>query len=97
LIFVFYLVFVLGTNSREPSRRDLLISAVIAAIGVQILQIIGGYLLTHELKNLSDLYGAFSVVLGLLLWIYLQVQVLLLAAFSGVVHARKLWPRSLFP
>jgi len=96
LICVFYLIFVLGTSSKEPSRRDLFVSALVAAIGVQILQIIGGYLLTHELKNLSNLYGAFAAVLGLFFWIYLQVQVLLFAAFSGVVHARRLWPRGLF-
>jgi YihY family inner membrane protein len=96
LICTFYLVFSLGINSREPSRHDILVSAVTAAIGAQLLQVMGGYLLTHELRNLSNLYGAFAVVLGLFFWIYLQVHVLLLAALSGVVHARKLWPRRLF-
>lgn len=96
LVGVFYLVFSLGINSREPTRKDLLVSALAAAIGVQILQLLGGYLLTHELKNLSNLYGTFAVVLGLLFWIYLQVQVLLLAAFAGAVHSKRLWPRKLF-
>jgi YihY family inner membrane protein len=95
LVCTFYLVFSLGVNSREPSRHDLLVSAVTAAVGAQFLQVIGGYLLTHELRNLSNLYGAFAVVLGLFFWIYLQVHVLLLAALSGAVHARRLWPRSL--
>jgi membrane protein len=95
LVCVFYLVFSMSINSREPVRKDLLISAVAAAIGVQILQLVGGYLVIHQLRNLSSLYGAFAVVLGLLFWLYLQVQILLLAAFAGVVHARKLWPRSL--
>jgi inner membrane protein YhjD len=95
LVGVFYLVFSLSINSREPTRKDLLVSAISAAIGVQILQLIGGYLLTHQLKSLSSLYGAFAVVLGLLFWIYLQVQVLLLAAFAGAVHAKRLWPRKL--
>jgi YihY family inner membrane protein len=95
LVCTFYLVFSLGVSSREPSRHDLVVSAVAAAVGAQLLQVIGGYLLVHELRNLSNLYGAFAVVLGLFFWIYLQVQVLLLAALSGVVHARKLWPRRL--
>ena len=95
LVGVFYLVFSLSINSTEPTRKDLLVSAVAAAVGVQILQLIGGYLVTHQLKSLSNLYGTFAVVLGLLFWVYLQVQVLLLAAFAGVVHARRLWPRSL--
>lgn len=96
LVAAFYQVFSIAINSREPTRRDLLVSAIAAAVGAQILQLIGGYLLTHELKNLSSLYGAFAVVLGLLFWIYLQVQVLLLAAFAGLVHAKKLWPTKLF-
>lgn len=95
LVGVFYLIFSLSINSREPTRKDLLVSALVAAIGVQVLQLIGGYLVTHQLRNLSSLYGTFALVLGLLFWIYLQVQVLLLAAFAGVVHARKLWPRNL--
>ena len=95
LVGAFYLVLSLSINSTEPTRKDLLISATLAAIGVQILQLIGVYLVTHQLKSLSSLYGTFAVVLGLLFWIYLQVQVLLLAAFAGAVHARKLWPRSL--
>lgn len=94
LVGVFYLVFSLSINSREPTRKDLLVSAIAAAIGVQALQLIGGYLVTHQLKSQSSLYGTFAVVLGLLFWIYLQVQVLLLAAFAGAVHARRLWPRS---
>lgn len=96
LIGVFYLVFSLSINSREPTRKDLFVSAIAAAVGVQVLQFIGGYLLTHQLKSQSSLYGTFAIVLGLLFWIYLQVQVLLLAAFAGAVHSKKLWPRKLF-
>ena len=95
LVCAFYLVYSLGVSTRAPNRHDLLVSAVVAAVGAQLLQVIGGYLLTHELRNLSNLYGAFAVVLGLFFWIYLQVHVLLLGALSGAVHARKLWPRSL--
>ena len=96
LIGALYLVFSLAINSREPSRKDLFISALAAAAGVQILQLIGGYLVTHQLNNLNSLYGTFAIVLGLLFWLYLQVQMLLLAAFAGAVHAKKLWPRKLF-
>ena len=95
LIGVFYLIFSIGISSTKPDRKDLLISASMAAIGVLILQSAGGYLLTHELKNLSNLYGTFALVLGLLFWIYLQVQVVLLAAEAASVRALKRWPRSL--
>jgi inner membrane protein YhjD len=95
LIVSFYLVFRLSINSKEPTHKDLLVSAIAVAVGIQILQLAGGYLITHQLKNLSSLYGTFALVLGLLFWIYLGAQILLLAAFAGAVHAKKLWPISL--
>jgi uncharacterized BrkB/YihY/UPF0761 family membrane protein len=59
------------------------------------LQEVGGYLLTHELKNLDNLYGTFALVLGLLFWIYLQAQIVLYALEIETVRLFKLWPRSL--
>ncbi len=94
LISAFFLIFKIAIVKPHESKH-LLTSAVIAATGVEILQTLGGYLITHELKNLSNLYGTFAVVLGLMFWIYLQVQVLLYAAEAGSVRAMKLWPRSL--
>ncbi|HEX5395403.1 MAG TPA: YihY/virulence factor BrkB family protein [Candidatus Saccharimonadales bacterium] len=96
LIGIFYLVFSLGISSTEPSRKDLLVSALAAATGAQILQIIGGYLVSHQLQHLSSLYGTFAVVLGLFFWIYLQAQILLLATSAGAVRSKRLWPISLF-
>lgn len=92
---VFYFVFSMSIGYKKPTRKDLLISALSAAIGVQILQLIGGYLMTHQLKSLDSLYGTFAIVLGLLFWLYLQAQILMLAAFAGVVHSKRLWPRKL--
>ncbi len=85
------------TVKRQASRQSILLNAVIAAIGIQILQSIGGYVITHELKHLSNLYGAFALALGLLFWLYLQAQVFLYAAQSAAVYELKLWPRSLEP
>ncbi len=93
LVLALYQIYSLGINSRQPRRRDLLFSAVVAAVGVQILQILGGYLLTHQLKNLSNLYGAFAAVLALMFWIFLQAQVLIFAGYAGYVHAKRFWPR----
>ena len=95
LSLVFYTIFRLGMAFQGPAKKAVMISAMVAAVGVQILQSVGGYLITHELKNLSTLYGTFAIVLGLLFWIYLQVQVILYAAEIGAVRALKLWPRSL--
>jgi hypothetical protein len=49
----------------------------------------------HTLKNTTQVYGFFGFVLGLLAWIYLGAQILLLGAEINVVRAKRLWPRSL--
>lgn len=96
LYLIFMYVFLIGT-SRRQSPKDLRLGAATAAIGLLILQTVGGYLITHQLHNLRGLYGQFALVLAILSWIYLQSQVLMYAIEISVVHAYKLWPRSLTP
>jgi YihY family inner membrane protein len=79
----------------ETSLRDLLPGAVVAGLAWMALQLTGGYLLNHQVKEASQTYGAFAVVIGMLWWLYLQAQVLLFAAELNVVLTRRLWPRSL--
>lgn len=92
---LFWIIFKLGLSYSRATKKALLYSALVAAVGVQILQIAGGYLITHELSNLKHLYGTFAATLGLLFWIYLQARVFMYAAVTGVVYDKKLWPRSL--
>lgn len=84
----------IATASVVPTR-DLYLGAAVAAVGMVLLHLAGSYLVLHQLKRTGDVYGSFAVVLGLLGWLYLQSQVLLLAVTSSVVRARGLWPRSL--
>lgn len=70
-------------------------AAITAAIGLVIVQVLGGYLLKRELKHLDALYSYFALALGLLFWIYLQVQVLFYSLEIAAVRSQKLWPRSL--
>ena len=74
---------------------DVLPGSVVGAVLWTIVQALGGYYLTHEIKNASDVYGAFALVIALLVWIALGAQVMLLAAEVNVVRRRHLWPRSL--
>jgi uncharacterized BrkB/YihY/UPF0761 family membrane protein len=90
---VIIFLFKAGTVARL-STKTVIISALLVTIGLQLLQISGGYIMSHELSRLSLFYGTLSTVLGLLFWIYLQVQVLLLIAEMAVVHQLRLWPRS---
>ncbi len=58
-----------------------------------LLQSGGGYLVGHNLKHASQVYGFFAIVLGLLSWLYLAAEATLYAAEVNVVRARRLWPR----
>lgn len=92
---MFLVIFRLGTTSRRLSPKTLLLSASVAAIGIQMLHSLGGYIITHELTHLTSLYGVFALVLGLMFWIYLQAQVILYSLEIGSVKAFNLWPRSI--
>jgi membrane protein len=91
---MFWLGFRLATFFRVR-WRDLLIGAIIAAVIWQLLQVVGGYVVSHQLHRASELYGTFGLVLGLIAWLYLQAEVTLYAVEIDVVLARRLWPRSL--
>ncbi|MGP8000466.1 MAG: YihY/virulence factor BrkB family protein [Streptosporangiaceae bacterium] len=93
---VFWLGFRLAT-AKEVGTREMLPGAVLAAIIWTVLQLLGTILVAHTLSRSSSLYGVFGVVLGLLAWLYLQAQFTLYAVEANVVHARRLWPRSLAP
>lgn len=87
-------VFLLGPSERR-ARRDLRLGAVATVVGLLILQTIGGYLITHELRNTSGAYGQFALVLTLMFWLYLLAQVFMYSAEINVVHTYALWPRGL--
>jgi YihY family inner membrane protein len=80
---------------RQIKLRDLALGAVIAGVGWTMLQFGGTYLIGHQLRHTSEVYGLFAVVLGLASWLYLEAQLTLYAAEINVVRARRLWPRSI--
>jgi YihY family inner membrane protein len=82
---------------RQVAWRDLVPGAVVGGVVWTGLQGLGGYLVGHELRNASQIYGFFGIVLGLLWWIYLAMRVVLYSAEINVVRRRRLWPRSLTP
>jgi membrane protein len=91
-LFTFLLNF---TLPRRIAVREVRVGAATAAIGLVVLQALGGYLLARELKSLDALYSYFAIALGLLFWIYLQAQVIYYAVEIAAVRSHKLWPRSL--
>jgi membrane protein len=92
---LFWLAFRIAT-AKEVPFRDLRLSAILAAIVWQLLQLLGGYFIGHQLKS-NSAFGAFAVVLGLIAWFYLQAELTLYLTELNIVRSRRLWPRSLTP
>lgn len=95
LYFVLQILLGLSLPKGTASRRDTSSGALAAAIGLAVLQLLGGYLLRRELRSLDALYSYFALALGLLFWIYLQAQVVCYGIEIAAVHTQRLWPRSL--
>ena len=80
---------------KAVETRHLWPGAVIGGLGWTVLQAAGGYLIGHDLRNDSAVYGVFGLVLGLLAWIYIGVELSVYAAEVNTVLARRLWPRGM--
>jgi membrane protein len=91
---LFFLSFMVLTV-KNVGWRDVVPGSIVAAVLWTLLQALGEYYLTHQIKNASEVYGTFALVIGLLVWIYLGAQLTLYCAEINVVRARRLWPRSL--
>ena len=70
---------------RQIETRLLVPGAVLGGIGWTLLQFVGTYLVDHQLKHSSQVYGLFAVVLGLVAWLYLNAQLTMYAAEFNVV------------
>lgn len=91
---LFVLAFRVLTIKHVPTRL-LVPGAVIGGIGWTLLQGLGTYLVGHQLRQASQLYGYFASVLGLVSWLFIGAQLTLYAAEVNVVWAQRLWPRSI--
>ena len=81
-------------TAKDVSWRQLRGGAIGAGVCWQLLQLLGGWYVGHELRHASTTYGTFATVIGLLAFIYLSAHVILLAAEANVVATQRLWPRS---
>jgi YihY family inner membrane protein len=86
--------FRLLTAAAVPSR-SMWIGVLVGAVLWTGLEAIGGWYVSHVLKNASATYGVFALSIGLLVWLHVGAQATLYAAELNVVLIRSLWPRSL--
>jgi YihY family inner membrane protein len=94
---LYYVLFALAftiLTTEDLSWRDVWPGAAVAAVAWTVLQAIGGYIVSHQLRGASQTYGTFATVIGLMAWLYLAAQMTFYAAEINVVRRRRLWPRS---
>jgi YihY family inner membrane protein len=91
---LFVTAFRVLTVKTVPTRA-LLPGAVLGGIAWSLLQLLGAYLVGHQLRYATQIYGYFASVLGLVSWLFVGAQLTLYAAEVNVVWARGLWPRSI--
>jgi membrane protein len=77
------------------TARQVLPGALLATSCWLALQALGGIYVTQVLAGSSQTYGGFAAVVGLLSWLLIASELILIAAELNVVLARRLWPRSL--
>lgn len=80
---------------RQVATRSLVPGVIVGGVAWTILQAAGGYVVGHDLKGASALYGFFGLVLGLIAWIYLGAEITIYAAEINVVLYHRLWPRGM--
>ena len=80
---------------RQVATHSLIPGVIIGGVAWTILQAVGGYVVGHDLKGASALYGLFGLVLGLVAWIFLGAEITLYAAEMNTVLQHRLWPRGM--
>ncbi len=91
---VFVLAFRIAT-ARDVSVRDIAPGAIAAAVGWQLLQSFGVVYVSHIVKHASATNGVFTLVLGLLGFLYLTAVVVVFCVEINCVRVDELHPRSL--
>jgi YihY family inner membrane protein len=91
----FYVASFRALTPKQIATKSLIPGALIAGAAWTVLQAVGGYVVGHDLKGSSALYGMFGLVLGLIAWLYLAAEITLYAAELNAVLHHRLWPRAL--
>jgi uncharacterized BrkB/YihY/UPF0761 family membrane protein len=80
---------------KAVGTRSLVPGAVVAAICFTALITVGSGLVNHQIRNSSETYGQFAVVIGLVAFLLILAKITVYAAELNVVLDRHLWPRPL--
>ncbi len=82
-------------SPRDTTIADLLPGVAVAALGWQALQTVGVRLISTQLRRSSELYGTIGAALGLIGFLVLTSQFLVVSLELATVRKWRLWPRSI--
>jgi membrane protein len=93
-IVLFTLAFRLLT-AQHPPLRAVIVGGVFAGVAWQALQYGGAVFIAKHFAHAGDVGGTFAIVLGGIVYIYVEALVVVFCAEINVVLRRRLWPRAL--
>ncbi|MGH9281236.1 MAG: YihY/virulence factor BrkB family protein [Acidimicrobiales bacterium] len=71
--------------NRDIPMRELVPGAVLGAVGLEVLKVVGGYYVPRAVSSSSELYGSLGVVFAILAWLLLFGRLIVYAASLNVV------------
>jgi membrane protein len=82
----------LWTSRVLPSRATTLgvqlVPAIVGAVALEILKVLGAYVVPHYVSSSSELYGALGVVFALLLWLLVFGRVVVYVAVIEALRGK---------
>jgi membrane protein len=72
--------------NRKTTWRTLLVPALLGAVALEVLKVLGAYVVPHFVENSSELYGTIGVVFAILLWLMIFGR---LIVYLAVLEARR--------
>ncbi len=72
-----------------PALRVLVAPAIVGAVALEALKVLGAYVVPHYVASSSELYGALGVVFALLLWLLVFGRVVVYVAVIEAFRAQR--------
>ena len=76
--------------NRDVPWRNLVAGALVGAIGMEVLKVVGAIYVPRAVASSSELYGSLGVVFAVLVWLLFFSRLMLYAAITNVVR----WERT---
>ncbi len=78
--------------NRDVAWQLLVIPALLAAVALEVLKVVGAYVVPHYVATSSELYGAIGIVFAILLWLLVLGRVVVYVAVIEAWRAEQVQP-----